>query len=151
MNKGRWIIVTLIGAFVAMTFGPQGPAGSFWGAPSGEEMGITGGLAGAFMGYSLIEAIGFGLGLAWLAFGWKTVRDAERPGAVAAYLSVGWGLVSWWPHGSLHQAIGDSNPAALVQLEFAFHATLILAAILIAVFVWQTVRSVPSQTVRASS
>ena len=141
MKKGRWVLVTIVGAFIAMTFGPQGPAGGFWGATPGEELGITGGLAAAFMGYGLIEAIAFGFGLAWLAFGRSTIRDSHRPGAMAAYLAVGWGLVSWWPHGGLHQGIGEHNPTALIGIEFGFHATMILAAAVIASYVWRTVRS----------
>lgn len=151
MSKGRWAIVTIVGAFVAMTFGPQGPAGGFWGAAPSEELGITGGLAGAFVGYALVEAVAFGLGLAWLAFGWKVIRQATQPGAIAAYLAVGWGLVSWWPHGSFHQAIGERNPTALIGIEFGFHATMILAAVVIASYLWRTVRSGSPQMVRSSS
>ncbi len=135
MSKGRWILVTIIGVFIAMTFGPQGPAGGFWGAAPAEEMGVTGGLAGAFMAYGLLEALIFGFGLAWLAFGRKTLQGA---GATAAWLAIGWGLVSWWPHGGLHQGIGESNPAALVGIEFGFHVTMFVAVLVIASYVWRT-------------
>ncbi len=151
MKKGRWVLVTVVGAFVAMVFGPQGPAGGFWGATPGEEMGITGGLAGAFMAYGLIEAVVFGFGLAWLAFGAKALRDSGRPGATAVYLAVGWGLVSWWPHGGLHQGIGEGNPAALVGIEFGFHVTMFLAVAVIASYVWRTVKSSEREAVAATS
>ena len=131
--RNKWIGLTGVTAFIALAIGPQGPAGGFWGAESGHELGITGGLASAFFAYGLIEAIGFGLGIAWLAFGRKALTGAL---ATPAYLAMGWLLASWWPHGGFHQAIGEGNHSALVRIEFGFHATMILAGAIIARYLW---------------
>lgn len=131
--RKKWIGVTVVGAFIAMAFGPQGPAGGFWRAEPGHELGITGGLASAFFAYGLIEAIGFGLGIAWLAFGRKALTGAL---ATPAYLAMGWLMASWWPHGSFHQAIGEGNHDALIRIEFGFHATMIVAGAIVARYLW---------------
>jgi hypothetical protein len=127
-----WALVTLAGLVVAMTTGPQGPLGGFWGAPSGEELGITGGLMGGFVAYGLIEAAAFGLGIAWFVFGRRLLTAGGL--GTAAWLSVGWTLVSWFPHGGFHQAIDHHDMGGLLAIEFGFHATMIVAATVIALY-----------------
>jgi len=40
-------------------------------------------------------------------------------------------LVSWWPHGHLHQVVGE-NFQQLLYIEYAFHVTLIIGALVLA-------------------
>lgn len=137
-NRLAWVAITILGAMIAMALGPQGPLGGFWGAEPAAELGITGSLAAAFVGYALIEAVGFGLGLAWLLLGRSQVAASTL--GTATYLAVGWVLTSWWPHGSFHQAIGDGNYQGLIRIEYGFHATMLVAGAIVAVYIWRTAR-----------
>ena len=51
--------------------------------------------------------------------------------AWAMYLSVGWFLVSWWPHYNLHLHTG-LDLQSLLYIEYGFHVTLIFAAFVLA-------------------
>lgn len=105
---------------------PPAPGGP---TPSGAQLPL-------FMLLFLVEALLFGLGVAFLGFGWPLVRQAAgrvgmdpRP----VYLAIAWQLVSWWPHDNLHVATGmDLN--GLLMIEYAFHMTLILSALVVARF-----------------
>lgn len=125
MNKKRWIVIAVLGALVAMVFGPSGPAGGFWGREP--TPGLEGGVLGALVVYALLEAAFFGFGIAWLAL-------ARRVTSVStgSYLAIGWMLVSWFPHGALHQSMEHDNWAGLAAVEYGFHLTMILAAVVVA-------------------
>lgn len=133
MNKKRWIVVTALGAIVAMTFAPSGPAGSFWGPEP--TPGLEGGVLGALMIYAVLEAIAFGFGIAWLAFGRRITTLST-----AAYLAVGWMLASWAPHGAFHQSTAHGNWAGLALIEYGFHLTMIVAASIVARDLLRSVR-----------
>ncbi len=80
-----------------------------------------------------IEALVFGLGISFLAFGLPLVRKAaggSRLRAWAMYLSIGWLLVSWWPHDNLH--IHTESLQGLLYIEYGFHMTLILSGLILA-------------------
>lgn len=87
-----------------------------------------------FMGVSLFEALSFGAGLMFVLSGWNYVKSASSKRKTltkAAYVSIAWSLLSWWPHDRLHAHIGnDINK--LLGLEYGFHVTLIIAAIIVA-------------------
>ena len=81
-----------------------------------------------------IEALAFGLGISFLAFGLPLVRKAaggSRLRAWAMYLSIGWLLVSWWPHENLHFHSG-MDLQGLLYIEYGFHMTLILSGLVLA-------------------
>jgi hypothetical protein len=81
-----------------------------------------------------IEALGFGLGISFLAFGLPLVRKAaggSRLRAWAMYLSIGWLLVSWWPQDNLHFHTG-MDLQGLLYIEYGFHMTLILSGLVLA-------------------
>jgi hypothetical protein len=83
-----------------------------------------------------INALALGLGAAFLAFGLPTMRrvlaPAGRGRAVAAYLTVAWLLVSWYPHGGLHASNG-MDTGALLWIEYGFHVPLVIAPL---VLIW---------------
>ena len=86
------------------------------------------------IGISLAEALALGVGVVFLLFGWRFV---ERLKALplwvrwASYLSVGWSLVSWWPHDNLHihHAL---NMWPLIAIEYAFHISLMACGAILA-------------------
>ena len=80
-----------------------------------------------------IEALAFGLGISFLAFGLPLVRKAASDSMLTAwamYLSIGWLLVSWWPHDNLH--IHTESLQGLLYIEYGFHVTLILSGLVLA-------------------
>ena len=82
----------------------------------------------------MFEALTFGLGVSFLLFGFAPLKRAVGGSAWrtwAIYLSVGWFLVSWWPHDNLHIHNGD-DLQGLLYIEYGFHVTLMLAGIVLA-------------------
>jgi hypothetical protein len=123
---GKVAIVTLIVAVPAWVLGPiiWHPLGM---EPSPVQMPF-------FMFEAFVEALALGLGVSFLVFGLPFVRRVEpalRLRAWLIYLSMGWALVSWWPHGGLHMSNGD-DMQRLLYIEYGFHVTLIISAALTA-------------------
>ena len=137
MEKRAFIFSAVAGLLVATLAGPNGPLGGFWGVE--DTPGLEGGVLGALMVYSVFEAFAFGVGIAWLVLGRRVTTSPA--GGTALYLAIGWMLVSWWPHGSLHQSIAHDNYAALAGLEYGFHVTMIVAGAIVARYVWRQVRT----------
>lgn len=53
---------------------------------------------------SLLEALAFGGGVAFLLAAGPIVRQARSGLAIAAYLGTAWLLMAAWPHGNLHRS-----------------------------------------------
>ena len=123
----RVLLVTLLAgvpAFLGSVLWPPPP-----GMPS-----PTGGQLALFIFLLALEALLFGLGVAFLLFGLPLVRrltGASARGAWATFISIGWFLVSWWPHDNLHIHTGP-DLGTLLFIEYAFHVTLMLAALVVA-------------------
>lgn len=104
--------------------------------PSGAQLPL-------FVLLSLVEALLFGLGVAFLALGLPLVRKAATRVGMdpwPVYLAVAWQLVSWWPHDNFHMATGMDLDGLLV-IEYGFHMTLILSALVVARFFLATLRA----------
>lgn len=121
-------LVTVVLAVPAMVFGRV-----IWPPAEGGSEPTSGQLP-FFIGASVIEAVAFGLGVAFLIFGFGPLSRAmggSKAMAWAAYLSIGWLLVSWWPHDNLHLAVGE-NMQAILYLVYGFHVSLIVAGVILA-------------------
>lgn len=138
-TRNKWIIVIVAGTIVGILFGPNGPLGGFWGAED-NATDPTGGALAALIVASIVESIAFGVGLAWIAFGWPMVRRISRPLAAPAFVAIAWALVSWAPHSAFHQSIAEGNWNGLAAVEWGFHVTLVIGAFVVAAFVWQALR-----------
>lgn len=138
-TRNKWIAVIVVGTIIAVLFGATGPLGGFWGVESGETDPSTGALA-ALIVASLVESLAFGVGLAWIAFGWPVVRGLSRPLALPTYLAIAWALISWAPHTSFHQSVAEGNYGGLAAIEWGFHVTLVIGAFIVAAFVWRALR-----------
>ena len=120
-------LVTTLFAVPAMALGqviwPPAPGGP---SPSAGQLPF-------FIFLAVFEAVTFGLGVSFLLFGFAPLRRAVGATwrAWAIYLSVGWFLVSWWPHDNLHIHNG-SDLQGLLYIEYGFHVTLMLAGIVLA-------------------
>jgi len=120
-------IVALVFAAAAMILGPV-----IWppaeGGPEPTSMQLA-----SFIILAAITSLTFGLGVSFLVFGLPLVRHfaGSKPMAWAMYLSIGWLLVSWWPHASLHGHIHD-NVQQLLSVEYGFHVPSYVAGIVLA-------------------
>lgn len=87
-----------------------------------------------FVFLAAAEALALGLGVSFLLFGYGPVSRAaggSTAWAWAMYLSIGWLLVSWWPHDNMHIHNGD-DLQGLLYIEYGFHVTLMAAGAVIA-------------------
>lgn len=94
----------------------------------------TGGQLPFFIVLEVITSVTLGLGVAFLLFGFPSIREVAGGSSARAwviYLSIGWLLVSWWPHQHMHISNGD-NVAGLILIEYAFHVTLMLSGLALA-------------------
>ena len=132
----KWLIVTLGMAIIAFLASPNGPLGGFWRPAVDIFPAPSSGQVSMLMLLNLIEVSIFGFGFAFLCFGYPLVQKvlpASKGLTLAAYLSIGWLLISWWPHDSLHFAAG-LNLDALIIIEYGFHVTLMITGIILAYF-----------------
>ncbi len=93
----------------------------------------TSGQLGLFVGLSFFDALAWGLGIAWLLFALLRLRriaGGSELRAWAMYLSIGWALVSWWPHSNMHRSNGD-DLWGLLLIDYIFHPTLMLSALVL--------------------
>ena len=135
----RWKVLAVALPFALLGFmlQPSSPVGAqIWPAHEGGAE-PTGAQLPLLIFVGLVEAVAFGLGVAFLAFGRELL--AKAPGATkgwasAAYVAIAWGLVSWVPHSSMHISNGPDDFARLILIEYLFHVTLIAAAGVIAMF-----------------
>jgi len=134
-NRKYALAVTLVFTVVAMIAGPNGPLGGFW-RPTPTVAPPSGALLPLFILLNIAEALAFGLGIAFLLFGYPLVRDVAPVSAGlarGAHLSIAWLLINWWPHDSLHLHVG-LNLGSLIVVEYVFHITLMLAGVVLAYF-----------------
>jgi hypothetical protein len=94
-----------------------------------------------FLVPSLIEALAFGGGVAFLLVARPTDASAARaqPLATAAYVSTAWLLMAPWLHGNLHRHLGF-DLTSIARIEWAIHLTMLLAAVIAALFVARLAR-----------
>ncbi len=138
----KWLVLTLVLAIPAFLLSPNGPLGSFWRPAAGTPTpyGIQMAL---FMLLNIAEVLTFGLGVSFLIFGYpiaQRILPRSKNLATAAYLSVAWLLINWWPHDSLHIHVGESNLGQLLSIEYGFHITLMIAGAILAYFFFELAR-----------
>ena len=99
---------------------------------------------------ALLTSLALGIGIGFLIFGFPLVKRAERFGRLTllAYLSIGWYLVCWLAYPGLDFAAGHDlvrgNAGFVLALGYGFHLTLILAAVLLALFFYRVTRPAPA-------
>ena len=126
-----WVKVTLVTVVLGVAAMALGPI--LWPMAEGGAQPTAGQLV-FFIALEAIQSLTFGLGISFLLFGLPTVRSASPNSSLMAwamYLSIGWLLVSWWPHGHLHQVVGE-NFQGLLYIEYGFHVTAIIAGLILA-------------------
>lgn len=127
MKNWRWIVVTLLFGVPAFLTGKK-----IW--PASTEMAPNAAQLPFFIFLSALEAVAFGIGVSFLLFGYpliKKVSTGSRNLALLMYLTISWLLISWWPHDNMHAANG-TNMDGLLRIEYIFHSTLIVSALILA-------------------
>ena len=126
-----WIKVALVTAAFAI---PAMALGQVIWPPAEGGPEPTGGQLPFFLFLAVFEALTFGLGVSFLLFGFAPLRRAVGGSTWrtwAIYITVGWILVSWWPHDNMHIHNGD-DLQGLLYIEYGFHVTLMLSGLILA-------------------
>jgi len=82
-----------------------------------------------------VFAVFLGLGVSFLIFGLPVMRrispdSKTRVGAM--YLSIGYLMVSWWPHINMHAHNAPDDLQGLLYIRHLFHVPLILSGAVLA-------------------
>jgi len=80
------------------------------------------------------DAILLGLGVSFLVFGFPMLRQVSpdsKARAWAMYLSIGYLMVSWWPHLNMHASNGI-DVGGLLRIDLLFHFPLEVAGVVLA-------------------
>jgi hypothetical protein len=125
----KWSLVTLVLGALSFSLDQV-----IWPVQPGGAQ-APGGLLPLFILLYALESLSFGLGVAFLAFGRPLLNRMGRsaPLTAAAYLSVAWLLVNWWPHDNLHRVVG-LDWSRLLLIEYSFHLPLLAAGAVLAWF-----------------
>lgn len=87
-----------------------------------------------FIFLSVFDSLFFGLGIAFVLFGWPMIRIMAKGSkllGLALYLSIAFLLVSWWPHINLHNTTGF-NLQGLLYIDYGFHIPLMISGAIVA-------------------
>jgi hypothetical protein len=87
-----------------------------------------------FLFLAVGDALLLGLGVSFLLFGFPVMRKVSPDSKLRAwtmYLSIGYLMVSWWPHLNLHTHNG-MNLQGLLYIDYFFHLPLEIAGVALA-------------------
>ncbi len=129
--RRTWVAVaaiTLIVAVPAFMVGPiiWPPAGPT--APTAVQVPY-------FIAMDVMQALFLGLGISFLIFGLPVMRRISpdsKTRAWAMYLSIGWLMVSWWPHINMHAHNAPDDLQGLLYIDYGFHLPLMIAGLVLA-------------------
>lgn len=133
--KIKFFIITIVLAVPAFLLGP-----TLWPPAVGGPV-PTAGQVPFLILISAIEVLGFGAGVAFFLLGLKYALKSRVFDSLTlpVFLSITWELVSWWPHSNLHIHIGDDFQKR-IYIEYGFHLTLVIAALIIGYAVFKLMR-----------
>ena len=148
-TKWKVVIVTIVAGLIGMQLQATSPLGkNLWPETSGEDP--TSAQLPFLIVVGVLEGIAFGLGVAFLFFGWS--RVTSTPGvskglSTAAAAGITWGLVSWIPHSAMHQTNAEGDFWRLIGIEYLFHVTLIAFGAVLALFAYRAAQAAAGKTV----
>jgi hypothetical protein len=129
-NMKLWLKVTLVTLLFTIPAFLTGHI--IWPPAPGTTPGAT--LLPFFILLSFLEALSFGLGMAFLVYGWpvmSTLAGGSKRMTYTMFIIIAWFLLSWWPHDNLHLHNG-LNLQGLLFIEYGFHVTLMIAGAVLA-------------------
>lgn len=88
------------------------------------------------------ESLSFGIGVAFLIFGFPLIKrlGVTRFAAWGGYLGIAWLFMNWWPHESFHRTTLSGEFARVLWIQYTFHLSMMLAAGLVAYFFLEVAR-----------
>ena len=109
------------------------------------EVGVepTAGQLPFFIFLAVGDALLLGLGVSFLLFGFPVMRKVSpdsKTRAWAMYLSIGYLMVSWWPHLGMHASNG-LDMGGLLMIDLLFHLPLEVAGVALALSFVSLMRS----------
>lgn len=131
--KTKFIVTSVVFAIASFALG------RFMWPDTPGMVGPAGNLIPFFIFISAIESISFGVGVAFLFFGYPLLKNvkAHKDLACWAFYSIVWMLVSWWPHDNMHRTNVAGDFVGLLHIEFLFHFTLIIAGFIVATYFYK--------------
>ena len=130
--RKTWVKVLLVTVLVAIPAFMLGPI--IWppaeGSPSPTATQLP-----FLLFLNLVQATVLGMGVAFLAFGLSVMRRISPDSKVRAwamYLSIGYLMLSWWPHINMHVHNGPDNLQGLIFIDYLFHLPSMVAALILA-------------------
>ena len=124
----KWLLVTVLVAVPAFLLSPiLFPPAEGGPVPTAAQLPYF-----LFLGAS--DAVLLGLGVSFLLFGYPVLRKVSfdsKARAWAMYLSIGYLMVSWWPHLGMHASNG-LDLQGLLYIDYIFHLPLEVAGVVLA-------------------
>ena len=134
------LLITLGVAVPAFVLSPIiWPPDPHMGAPAGLQLLL-------FMILAALDALTFGLGVAFIRYGLPLVRRAasgSRARTWITFIATAWLLISWWPHDNLHKHNG-MDLDGLLRIDYLFHVSMMLAGAVLAYTLVRTLRTAPT-------
>ena len=87
-----------------------------------------------FMLLAGLDALAFGLGVAFICYGLPLVRrvaDASGANTWITFIATAWLLISWWPHDNMHKHNG-MDLGGLLVIDYVFHISMMVAGVVLA-------------------
>jgi len=113
------LLVTLLFGIPAFILGPTvWPMSSDWPVPTPQQFPF-------FVLIAVFDSLTFGLGIAFIFFGWPIVRRMARGSGSLTwvlYIIIAFLLVASWFHDNLHGGIG-TDMQGLLYIEYGFHVS----------------------------
>ena len=130
ITRRRWVavlVLTFIIAVPAFLLGPiiWPPAGP---APTTAQIPYL-------LAMDVMQAIFLGLGISFFIFGLPVMRRISPDSKVRAwamYLSIGYLMVSWWPHINMHAHNAPDDLQGLIYIDYFFHVPLMICGAVLA-------------------
>ncbi len=128
-NRGMMLLVTVLVAIPAFLLGPV-----IW-PPAEGSPSPTAPQLPFLLFLNFVQTAVLGLGVSFIVFGLSVMRRISpdsKARAWAMYLSIGYLMVSWWPHINMHVHNGPENLQGLIFIDYLFHLPSMIAALVLA-------------------
>jgi hypothetical protein len=139
------LLITLATAVPAFVLGPIiWPPDPHGAVPSGHQLPL-------FMALAALDALTFGLGVAFISYGLPLVRRitaGSRAHTWMTFIATAWVLISWWPHDNMHKHNGMDLDGLLI-IDYLFHVSMMVAGVVLAYIPVRALQAAPTTAMAA--